>query len=380
MTVAVVAEKPSVARDIARVLGASQRGEGRLRGGGYVVTWAIGHLVRLAEPPEIRPEWKRWAAGDLPLLPSEWPLVVAERTQDQFRAVKKVLRDPDVTEVVCATDAGREGELIFRYILEAAGCRKPVRRLWISSLTPEAIRRGFESLRPLSDFDPLADAARGRARADWLVGMNLSRAATLAHGELFSVGRVQTPTLALLVEREKAIRGFVPEDYLEVEATFAPDEAVPRRRSRAARRAACYRGTWFRGERPTPEARRLPTDGPRRRPSSSACGAGGRRWSRSSRRRAASRRRSSTTSPSCSATRTGSTAFPRRRRWRSRRRSTRRRSSSPTRAPTAATSRRDVAAGPARGGGGDRRALRAAPRPRHRRAARSAGASWTTRR
>ena len=226
MTVAVVAEKPSVARDIARVLGASQRGDGRLSGGGYVVTWAIGHLVRLAEPPEIRPEWKRWAAGDLPLLPSEWPLVVAERTQDQFRAVKRVLRDPDVTEIVCATDAGREGELIFRYILAAAECRKPVRRLWISSLTPEAIKRGFSSLRPLSDFDPLADSAHARARADWLVGMNLSRAATLAHGELFSVGRVQTPTLALLVEREKAIRAFVAEEYLEVEAEFASDEAA----------------------------------------------------------------------------------------------------------------------------------------------------------
>jgi DNA topoisomerase-3 len=154
VTIAVVAEKPSVARDIARVLGASQRGDGRLSGSGYVVTWAIGHLVRLAEPPEIRPEWKRWTAEHLPLLPSEWPLVVAEPTRAQFAVVKKVLRDPGVREVVCATDAGREGELIFRYILEAAGCAKPVRRLWISSLTPEAIRRGFAALRPLSEFDP----------------------------------------------------------------------------------------------------------------------------------------------------------------------------------------------------------------------------------
>jgi DNA topoisomerase-3 len=188
--------------------------------------------------------------------------VIAERTRDQFRAVKRALRDPDVTEVVCATDAGREGELIFRYILAAAGCRKPVRRLWISSLTPEAIRRGFAALRPLSDFDPLADSAHARARADWLVGMNLSRAATLAHGELFSVGRVQTPTLALLVEREKAIRGFVPEEYLEVEAEFAPDEAAAAEPGRdAPARGGAYRGTWFRGDRPTPEARRLPRDG-----------------------------------------------------------------------------------------------------------------------
>ena len=376
MTVAVVAEKPSVARDIARVLGASQRGEGCLSGGGYVVTWAIGHLVRLAEPPEIRPEWKRWAAGDLPLLPSEWPLVVAERTQDQFRAVKQVLRDPDVTEVVCATDAGREGELIFRYILEAAGCRKPVRRLWISSLTPEAIRRGFASLRPLSDFDPLADSAHARARADWLVGMNLSRAATLAHGELFSVGRVQTPTLALLVEREKAIRAFVPEEYLEVEATFAPGEAR-RAGTDGPGRPTAGRGSAASGRPPRPGGCRR--TGPRRRPSSSACGAGGRRWSRSSRRRAAFRRPSSTTSPSCSATRTASTASPRRRRWPSRRRSTRRRSSSPTRAPTAGTSRATWPRGCPRW-------WRRSPGPTRRSSppgpasGRWAGASWTTRR
>ncbi|HUL79245.1 MAG TPA: toprim domain-containing protein, partial [Vicinamibacteria bacterium] len=165
MTVAVVAEKPSVARDIAAVLGAERRAEGCLVGGGYIVTWAIGHLVRLAEPPEIRPEWKRWTPEHLPLLPSEWPLVVAEGTRAQFAVVKKVLRDPEVREVVCATDAGREGELIFRYIAEAAGCRKPVRRLWISSLTPDAIRRGFASLRPLSELDPLADSAHARARA-----------------------------------------------------------------------------------------------------------------------------------------------------------------------------------------------------------------------
>jgi len=266
MTVAVVAEKPSVARDIAAVLGAERRAEGCLVGGGYVVTWAIGHLVRLAEPPEIRPEWKRWTPEHLPLLPSEWPLVVAEGTRAQFAVVKKVLRDPEVREVVCATDAGREGELIFRYIAEAAGCRKPVRRLWISSLTPDAIRRGFASLRPLSELDPLADSAHARARADWLVGMNLSRASTLAHGELFSVGRVQTPTLALLVEREKAIRAFVPDDYIEVQATFAPETPEARPAAGAGRppvesEDGKYPGTWFRGDRPTPEARRLPKDG-----------------------------------------------------------------------------------------------------------------------
>ncbi len=249
MSVVVVAEKPSVARDVARVLGASQRAEGYLHGNGYEVTWAVGHLLRLAEPDEIRPEWKRWTREQLPLLPAEWPLKVAEETKAQFAVVNRLLAAREVSEVVCATDAGREGELIFRYIQEAAGCRKPVRRLWISSLTPEAIRRGFAALRPQAEFDALADAAHGRARADWLVGMNLSRAATLAGGELFSVGRVQTPTLALLAERERAIQAFVPEDYLEVVAEFGPQAE------------GLYKGTWFRGERPVPEARRLPQDG-----------------------------------------------------------------------------------------------------------------------
>jgi DNA topoisomerase III len=264
VTVAVVAEKPSVARDIARVLGADQRGDGLLRGAGWVVTWAIGHLAALAEPHEIRPEWRAWRQTLLPMIPERWPLVVYEKTRAQFEVVKRVLHDPAVERVVCATDAGREGELIFRYIAEAAGTAKPVDRLWISSLTPDAIRAGFDALRPQRELDGLADAARGRSRADWLVGMNLSRAYTLSRrsasqGELLSVGRVQTPTLAVLVERELAIRRFVPEDYFEVAADF---------RAPAARDdAPTFTGTWF---RPTPwgtdaegqeKARRLPGDG-----------------------------------------------------------------------------------------------------------------------
>jgi len=245
-TIAVLAEKPSVARDIARVLGADRKGEGCLAGNGYVVTWAIGHLVTLPQPHEINPEWRKWRREHLPMLPGEWPLVVSEETKDQFEAVRKVINAPDVERVVCATDAGREGELIFRYIYEAAGCRKPFSRLWISSLTADAIRDGFRRLRDGRDLDPLADAARGRSRADWLVGMNLSRAYTLDFDEDLSVGRVQTPTLAMLVERELAVRTFVPEDYLEVVATFSP-----------APGASSYKGTWFRGEAPTPEAKRL---------------------------------------------------------------------------------------------------------------------------
>ncbi|MEO7416190.1 MAG: DNA topoisomerase 3 [Thermoanaerobaculia bacterium] len=247
-TIVVLAEKPSVARDIASVLGASQRGEGCLRGNGYVVTWAIGHLVALAQPHEINPEWKRWRRDHLPMLPRDWPLIVSEETKAQFEAVRRAITAPEVERIVCATDAGREGELIFRYIYEAAGCRKPFQRLWISSLTPDAIRQGFRKLRDGRDLDPLADAARGRSRADWLVGMNLSRMYSLDFNEeQLSVGRVQTPTLAMVVERELAIRAFVPEDYLEVLAVFSPGGEPS------------YRGTWFRGATPNPEAKRIKT-------------------------------------------------------------------------------------------------------------------------
>jgi DNA topoisomerase-3 len=258
-TVAVLAEKPSVARDIARVLGAGSKGDGYLHGNGYVVTWAIGHLAALAQPHEIRPEWKQWRRQLLPMLPSEWPLVVYEKTKDQFETVKRILTSPKVSRVVCATDAGREGELIFRYIYEAAACGKRVDRLWISSLTPEAIRRGFDGLRPGADYDGLADAARGRSRADWLVGMNLSRAYSLTYGEDLSVGRVQTPTLAMLVDRELAIRRFVPEDYTEVSATFHPQGAPPDQ---------TYKGTWLRDraaagadKESLQQSMRLPADG-----------------------------------------------------------------------------------------------------------------------
>jgi DNA topoisomerase-3 len=265
VTVAVLAEKPSVARDIASVLGATQRGDGFLHGKGFVVTWAVGHLVALAQPHEIDAAWKRWRMETLPMLPSAWPLVVLPGTKDQFAVVKKILASPKVESVIAATDAGREGELIFRYVYEALRCAKPVRRLWISSLTPDAIREGFRRLRDGRELDPLADAARGRSRADWLVGLNLSRAYSLAFDQELSVGRVQTPTLAMVVEREKAIRAFVPEDYLEVVATFhiprgpaAGGHApfVPEGRAEEA----SYAGTYFRREGDK-ENRRLPPDG-----------------------------------------------------------------------------------------------------------------------
>lgn len=236
-TTAILAEKPSVARDIARVLGADKKGDGFLHGNGYVVTWAIGHLVSLAQPHEMRPEWRQWRLDLLPMLPGEWPLVVYEKTKDQFEVVRKILNSPRVTQVVCATDAGREGELIFRYIYDAAQCDKPVSRLWISSMTADAIRKGFDSLQPATVYDGLADAAHGRSRADWLVGMNLSRAYSLLYREELSVGRVQTPTLAMVVERELALRQFVSEEYIEVIAKF---EGLGERKKES------YRGIWFR--------------------------------------------------------------------------------------------------------------------------------------
>jgi DNA topoisomerase-3 len=255
MTVLVIAEKPSVARDIAAVLGADARHDGFWSGGDYVVSWAVGHLVALAEPGEMNPAWKKWRLGDLPLLPVEWPLVVVESTRAQFDIVRRLLHSREVREVVCATDAGREGELIFRYIYEAAGATRPVRRLWISSLTPEAIASGFRSLEDGSAFDRLADAARARSRADWLVGMNLSRAYSLLHDDNLSVGRVQTPTLAILVLREREIRAFVPEQYLEVQATFGPPSGVGDPGSEQT-----YVGTYVEADR-SREAKRFPPAG-----------------------------------------------------------------------------------------------------------------------
>ena len=237
--IAVLAEKPSVAQDIARVLGADKKGDGFLQGNGYVVTWAIGHLVSLPQPHEINPQWRQWHLELLPMLPMQWPLVVCERTKAQFEIVRRILTSPQVARIVCATDAGREGELIFRYIYEATESKKPVSRLWISSLTPNAIRNGFDKLRPGSEYDRLADAANGRSRADWLVGMNLSRAYSIVYGEELSVGRVQTPTLAMVVDRELTLRRFVSEDYIEVVATFQGKEN---------RNKEIYQGTWFRSQ------------------------------------------------------------------------------------------------------------------------------------
>ena len=218
--IVVVAEKPSVGRDIARVIGCRTSGDGCLIGERYIVTWAIGHLVTLAEPDEMDPQYKKWSFATLPILPQEIPLKVISATRSQFSKIKKLMNDRETDSLICATDAGREGELIFRYIYEKAGCRKPFDRLWISSMTDEAIREGFQAIRPGGDYDGLYESARCRSRADWLVGMNASRAFTLKYNTLLSVGRVQTPTLAILVKRKKEIEEFRPEGYCTLTADF----------------------------------------------------------------------------------------------------------------------------------------------------------------
>lgn len=222
----VLAEKPSVARDIARVLGARDKGENCLIGKDYVVTWALGHLVTLKEPQELDERYTRWKKDDLPILPARMETKVIKKTRSQFLAVKKLMNDKETGDIICATDSGREGELIFRYIYEQAGCRKPVRRLWISSMTDEAIRAGFDSLRPSSDYDALYASARCRADADWLIGMNATRAYTIRYGVLLSIGRVQTPTLSMLVRRRREIDAFVPQVYYLVNADFGDYKGV----------------------------------------------------------------------------------------------------------------------------------------------------------
>jgi DNA topoisomerase III len=222
----VIAEKPSVGRDLARVLpGPFQRGEGILEGPEHVITWAVGHLVQLAEPDEYDDKFKRWRMADLPIVPDKFKLVVRdERSRRQMNVVKRALGRDDVELVVNACDAGREGELIFAYLYEKAGSRLPVQRLWLSSMTKAAIEDAFGRLRPGEELASLEDAARSRSEADWIVGMNATRAATIRLRSSFdgavSLGRVQTPTLAILARREEEIRAFRPEPYWIVDASF----------------------------------------------------------------------------------------------------------------------------------------------------------------
>jgi DNA topoisomerase-3 len=214
----VLTEKPSVGRDIAKLLGCNQKGNGCLIGSKYIVTWALGHLVTLADPEAYGDRYKTWRLEDLPMLPQQMELVVIKETSKQYAAVKQLLKQKDIDELIIATDAGREGELVARWIIQKAGWRKPIKRLWISSQTDKAIREGFNNLKPGSVYEALYAAAECRAQADWYVGLNVTRALTCKYNAQLSAGRVQTPTLALVVERENEIKKFVPKDYWTLNA------------------------------------------------------------------------------------------------------------------------------------------------------------------
>lgn len=214
----VIAEKPSVARDIARVLKCTKKGNGSLEGDKYVVTWALGHLVTHADPEQYDVKYKEWKMEDLPIIPDPFKLVPIRQTTKQFNAVKTLLNRQDVNEVIIATDAGREGELVARWILAKAKSRKPIKRLWISSVTDQAIREGFNNLKDGRKYDHLYEAAVARAEADWVVGINATRALTVKYNAQLSTGRVQTPTLAMIANREQQIKNFKPKTYYGLQA------------------------------------------------------------------------------------------------------------------------------------------------------------------
>ncbi len=216
----VLAEKPSVAKEIARVLNCNKKGNGYFEGPKYVVTWALGHLVTLAEPAAYDQKYKEWRMEDLPMLPEKMKLTVMKQTSHQFRTVTQLMKRNDMGEFIIATDAGREGELVARWIIKLGGWRKSIKRLWISSQTDLAIRQGFAQLKPGQDYYNLFQAAVCRAEADWLIGLNVTRALTTKFSAQLSAGRVQTPTLFMIIEREKEIESFVPRDYWTVEADF----------------------------------------------------------------------------------------------------------------------------------------------------------------
>ena len=222
MKTLVIAEKPSVGRDIARVLGCRKQSDGALEGDKYIVTWELGHLVELADPESYDPKYKEWKMEDLPMMPDPFKLEVIGQTAKQFKVVRNQIHRKDVKEIVIATDAGREGELVARLILKKAGTDKPLKRLWISSVTDKAIREGFAHLRDGKEYEPLYDAAMCRAEADWLVGINATRALTCKYNAQLSCGRVQTPTLAIIAKREKEIREFVPKPYYGLTAYGTP--------------------------------------------------------------------------------------------------------------------------------------------------------------
>ena len=243
MSKLVICEKPSVAKSIASALGVTSRADGYFEGGGWLISWCIGHLVGLADAAAYNDRYKKWRYEDLPILPDPFRYVVSEEKADQFHILRSLMERPDVTELVNACDAGREGELIFRLVYEAAGCSKPFSRLWISSMEDAAIREGFSALRPGADYDPLYQSALCRQKADWLIGINASRLFSVLYHRTLNVGRVQTPTLALLADRDSKIVLFRKEKYhhvrLALEGTEAVSEKIPAMEDAQTMRDAC---------------------------------------------------------------------------------------------------------------------------------------------
>ena len=225
----VIAEKPSVARSIAGVIGAKQKQDGYMEGNGYLVSWCIGHLVSLADAGAYNERFKKWSYDDLPILPQQWQYIIPAEKKKQFEILRFLMERPDVESLVCATDAGREGELIFRFVYQMAGCKKPFKRLWISSMEDAAIREGFANLKPGADYDNLYQSALCRAQADWLVGINATRLFSILYHKTLTVGRVQTPTLKMLVDRDAKISGFKKEKYHVVHIAAGGMEADSRR-------------------------------------------------------------------------------------------------------------------------------------------------------
>lgn len=235
MNCLIIAEKPSVARDIAKVLNCSKKGEGYLYNDKYIVSWAVGHLVTLYEPEEYDENLKKWNMNTLPIIPKELKLKAIKNTREQLKIIHNLMNLKSVKELICATDSGREGELIFRYIYEITKCKKPFKRLWISSMTNEAIKDGFKNLKDSKEYDNLYLSAKCRSEADWLVGINASRSFTLKFNSLLSIGRVQTPTLAILVDKHKEISNFRVQEYFEIEVNFKTLEE----------KAQYYKGIWI---------------------------------------------------------------------------------------------------------------------------------------
>ncbi|MDL2215933.1 DNA topoisomerase 3 [Ruminococcaceae bacterium OttesenSCG-928-N02] len=242
----IIAEKPSVAQSIAAVMGATERKDGYIQGGGYIVSWCIGHLVGLAAANAYDEKYQKWRQEDLPILPGDWQYTVAADKKKQFNILRELINRADVESLVCATDAGREGELIFRFVYHVAGCKKPFNRLWISSMEESAIRQGFDNLRDGSEYDPLYYSALCRAKADWLIGINATRLFSVLYGKTLNVGRVQTPTLAMLTERSANISGFQKEKYHHVHIAAgeldAISEKIPAAEDAQAMQTACHEG------------------------------------------------------------------------------------------------------------------------------------------